>query len=362
VKRNRPDISVDMAKEGDLPAILALTNAAAERSTANFATEPETLFEWTESWRKTATAYPWLVARTGDGGVAGFAKASPHRARGAYRWTAEVSVYVAPKQHGAGIGTILYRHLVPVLRAQGYVTLLAGITPPNPPSERLHALVGFVRCGTYHRAGWKFGAWQDVGYWELHLVPEHAPPRDVRPVALVWPTVRDLRAGERPFIRREPLDASSSRSLIGALNAELSATYPEPGATHFRLESSEVDGDHGGFFVVGLGDEIMGCGALRALDADSAEIKRMFVAPQWRGLGLAQALLAALEDECARIGRTRICLETGERQASALRLYEGAGYRRIPPFGEYMGSPLSVCMEKHLAIHGEDPGGRSLEE
>ena len=342
-----PAIAIDLAKEDDIPAILAIANWAASATAANFATEAETLTDWRESWRKTAVSYPWLVARS-RGEVVGFAKGSPHRSRGAYRWTAEVSVYVDPKRHGEAIGTRLYRYLIPILRAQGYVTLLAGITPPNPPSEHLHAGFGFVRCGTYHRAGWKFEKWHDVGYWELHLVPMHLGPKEIRTVSVIWPIVRDLRAGARPAILRADLTSSEARSLIGDLNAELSATYPEPGATHFRLDAAEVAEHHGGFFIVDLGREMLGCGAVRAIGSETVELKRMFVVPAWRGLGVSKTLLAALEEESSRIGAIRVRLETGERQEAAIALYERSGYRRIPPFGEYVDSPLSVCMEKTL--------------
>lgn len=179
-------LSIDLAKEEDVPAMLALANGAALETPANFATEPEPIGEWLEAWRSTAAVYPWLVARSA-GDVVGFAKGSPYRARGAYRWTAEVTVYVDPKRHGAGVGTALYRQLIPILRAQGYVTLLAGITLPNPPSERLHAAFGFVACGVYHRAGWKFEKWHDVGFWELHLAAAELEPAKIRAVAEVWP-------------------------------------------------------------------------------------------------------------------------------------------------------------------------------
>jgi GNAT superfamily N-acetyltransferase len=97
-----------------------------------------------------------------------------------------------------------------------------------------------------------------------------------------------------------------------------------------------------------LNGEPAGCGALRRLDADSFEIKRMFVAPRWRGLGVGESILTVLEEHAARLGARRLVLETGERQPRALRLYEGRGYQRTAPFGEYVGSPLSVCLEKVL--------------
>jgi L-amino acid N-acyltransferase YncA len=344
---------IELAAEGDVLAMLGLANASAEIHHANFATEPESLADWTASYRATERTHPWLVARAG-GRVVGFAKASPHRPRGAYRWTAEVSVYVDPSAHASGVGSRLYAHLVPTLRAQGYVTLLAGISPPNPPSERLHTRFGFQRCGTYHRAGYKHGAWHDVGYWELHLSPPDLAPAPIREASRVWATVRALVAGRPVRIARADLASDEARAIIAMLDTELSAAYPEPGATHFRLDTAEVSGSRGGFFVArapdGCADDgpPLGCGAVRMLDDTAAELKRMFVPAPWRGLRIASVMLTELEAQAARLGATRVRLETGERQASALRLYERAGYRRIPPFGEYVGSPLSVCLEREL--------------
>lgn len=177
--------TIRLAAREDLAAIVAISNLAAERTPANFATEPEPERQWLVTWEATRAHHPWLVAVERER-VIGFAKSGPHRARGAYAWTAEVSVYIDPPAHGRGVGAALYARLIPLLRAQGYMTLLAGIATPNPASERLHERVGFVRCGTYHRAGWKLGAWHDVGYWELHLRDGDDAPAAVRPVADVW--------------------------------------------------------------------------------------------------------------------------------------------------------------------------------
>jgi phosphinothricin acetyltransferase len=177
--------AIRLAEREDLPAIVAISNWAALHSLANFATEPEAEESWVATWEATRAVHPWLVAVDGER-VLGFAKSGPHRARGAYAWSAEVSVYVDRAMHGCGIGAALYARFIPTLREQGYALLLAGITLPNPASERLHEKAGFVRCGTYHRVGWKFGAWRDVGYWELHLANEHEAPRPVRGVAEVW--------------------------------------------------------------------------------------------------------------------------------------------------------------------------------
>ena len=136
--------------------------------------------------------------------------------------------------------------------------------------------------------------------------------------------------------------------MIRALNAELAERYPEEGANHFRLDQEEVAEGRGVFLVAYSSGEPVGCGAIRRLDADTAEIKRMYVAPQSRGRGIARRLLTRLEAEGHRLGVKRIVLETGARQPEAIALYEHAGFSRAPLFGEYVGSPLSVCMVKHL--------------
>lgn len=151
-------------------------------------------------------------------------------------------------------------------------------------------------------------------------------------------------------IRREDIASPVVEALIRALNAELSRMYPEEGATHFRLDPDEVAEGQGAFLVAYADGSPVACGALRRLDADSAEIKRMYVAPGTRGRGIGRAVLAALEAEARRLGVRRVVLETGVRQTEALALYTKEGFERIPLFGEYIGSPLtSVCMAKDLA-------------
>jgi len=173
---------IRLATRQDVPAVLEISNAAAAGSTANLATGPEPLEQWLAAFDREHALYPWLVFD--DGAVQAFAKAGPHRARGAYAWTAEVSVYVRPAAHRRGIGRRLYERLLPVLKAQGYATLLAGISQPNEASVALHEALGFKRCALFTRAGFKFGAWRDVGYWELHV--REGPPGERRRVAEVW--------------------------------------------------------------------------------------------------------------------------------------------------------------------------------
>lgn len=116
----------------------------------------------------TQATHPWLVAESG-GEVIGFAYACPHRARAAYRWSADVSAYVASGSRRAGAGRALYAELLGRLSAQGFHVACAGITLPNEASVALHESFGFEPVGVYREIGWKAGAWRDVGWWQLRL-------------------------------------------------------------------------------------------------------------------------------------------------------------------------------------------------
>ena len=151
-------------------------------------------------------------------------------------------------------------------------------------------------------------------------------------------------------IRRSTLASPDAARLIAALNAELRATFPEPGATHFSLDGAQIGSGKGAFVIAYLDDVAVGCGAVRRLDEATAELKRMYVDPSVRGRGIGRALVEALESEARRLGMTRVALETGTRLAPAIKLYEAMGYARIPLFGEYLSSPnTSLCFGKSLA-------------
>lgn len=149
-------------------------------------------------------------------------------------------------------------------------------------------------------------------------------------------------------VRPYDLLSKEAQALISELNAELSSMYPEEGATHFRLDPAEVKKGNGVFVIAAQGGRHLGCGAVRRIDAHTAELKRMYVRSDARNRGVARAILRALEKEARALGLKRLVLETGVRQLAAMALYRKEGYRDIPPFGEYVNSPLSVCMEKEL--------------
>jgi L-amino acid N-acyltransferase YncA len=131
-----------------------------------------------------ATTHPYLVCER-DGEIAGFAYGAPHRERAAYRWATDVSVYVAAAHQRQGVGRALYEALFERLRAQRFQIACAGITLPNHASVGLHESLGFEPVGVYRGIGWKAGAWRDVGWWQLRLLPHEgtAPPPEPLPPA-----------------------------------------------------------------------------------------------------------------------------------------------------------------------------------
>jgi phosphinothricin acetyltransferase len=112
--------------------------------------------------------HPWLVAED-DGQIVGYAYGSQHRERAAYRWAADVAVYVSVEHRRRGVGRALYDALLPLLSRQGFYSACAGITLPNDASVKLHEACGFKLVGVYRRIGWKAGAWRDVGWWQREL-------------------------------------------------------------------------------------------------------------------------------------------------------------------------------------------------
>jgi L-amino acid N-acyltransferase YncA len=135
--------------------------------------------------------YPWLIAER-DGEIAGYAYGSLHRERAAYRWTADVTVYLALAHYRRGIGRALYTALFGLLLRQGVFVVCAGITLPNEASVALHESLGFTAVGVYRGVSWKLGAWHDVGWWQLPL----RDPRPEGPPELGQPArLEDYRRG-----------------------------------------------------------------------------------------------------------------------------------------------------------------------
>lgn len=142
------------------------------------------------------------------------------------------------------------------------------------------------------------------------------------------------------------VDSPEAVQLIGALDDDLRRRYP--GIPLHGLRPTDVRDDRFVFLVARADGATIGCGAVREFEPCIGEVKRMFVHVSWRRKGVARQLLAALEREARKLGYEALRIETGVGQPEAIGLYRSAGYVDIPPFGEFIGNPASVCFEKSL--------------
>jgi phosphinothricin acetyltransferase len=175
------NVVLRVATAADAAAIREIYAPHVEHAAVSFETETPSVDTMAARIAKLLPTHPWLVAVVGDR-VAGYAYAGPHRERAAYRWSVEVTAYVHADFRGHGIGKRLYAALHALLNAQNYVNAFGIITLPNDASIALHEACGFRRCATFHHAGYKFGAWHDVGWWQLEIGTAAAVPAE--PIAL----------------------------------------------------------------------------------------------------------------------------------------------------------------------------------
>lgn|SRR5262249_19448471 len=168
---------IRLADDGDAEAIAAIYRPYVEGTPISFETVAPDGREMARRIHENERRYPWVVFDR-NGRVGGYAYASAHRARHAYRWSVDVSVYVDADVQRRGIGRGLYVSLLALLTAQGFQNAFAGIALPNRASVALHEALGFTHLGTYRRVGHKLGAWHDVGWWQLALGAHDASPRE----------------------------------------------------------------------------------------------------------------------------------------------------------------------------------------
>jgi L-amino acid N-acyltransferase YncA len=169
---------VRLAMVDDAEAMLAIYAPVVRDSAISFELEPPTLAEMRGRIEAGASSLPWLVCERA-GTLLGYAYAGPHRSRPAYRWSVETSVYVSADAQRRGVARALYSSLMAILELQGYRNLFAIITLPNPASVAFHEVLGFAPIGVHRRAGYKLGAWHDVGWWQRWLgedAPDPSPP------------------------------------------------------------------------------------------------------------------------------------------------------------------------------------------
>ncbi|QHL91864.1 GNAT family N-acetyltransferase [Sphingomonas changnyeongensis] len=175
-------IRIRPARPADAPQLAAIYAPYVATGIVSMEESPPGAEEMAARMAAAGDLYPWLVATGGDEDtVLGYAYATAFRARRAYRWAVETTVYVAGDLHRQGVGRLLYEALIDTLRAQRFTQAIAAIALPNDASIGLHESVGFRRAGVYREVGWKDGRWVDVGLWQASLAEPETPPVEPRP-------------------------------------------------------------------------------------------------------------------------------------------------------------------------------------
>jgi putative acetyltransferase len=147
-------------------------------------------------------------------------------------------------------------------------------------------------------------------------------------------------------VERESPRQDDVIALIRQSDALMQSLYPAE--SNHLVDIEQLAQPHVHFFVAREDGKAFGCGAFVLGEARQAEMKRVFVDPAARGKGVARVLIESLEREAARLGVTRMQLETGIKQPEAIALYRKLGYAERGPFGSYKPDPLSLFMEKRL--------------
>ncbi len=166
------NISIRTVCAADAEAILAIYAPYVRNTAITFEYDVPTVDEFRARIENTLRKYPYLAAQA-DGRILGYAYAGPFKARAAYDWSVELSIYLAPEAQGKGIGRKLYAALEDALRKMGILNLYACIAYPEvedeyltKASEGFHAHLGFVKTGEFHRCGFKFGRWYNMIWME----------------------------------------------------------------------------------------------------------------------------------------------------------------------------------------------------
>lgn len=170
-------IVVRTATSGDAEHVAAIYAPYVTDTAITFELNPPTTAEMAARIDVALRSHAWLVGED-NGRIIGYAYGAPFKARLAYRWACEVSVYLEGGRRRTGAGHALYEALFSQLAARGFHTAVAGMTLPNEASVGLHRTMGFEPVGTYRQIGWKLGRWHDVAWTQRTIATGADPPSE----------------------------------------------------------------------------------------------------------------------------------------------------------------------------------------
>ncbi len=155
-------------KLNDAKPICDIYNYYIKNTTVTFEEEAVSTDEMENRINAISYEFPWHVYEV-DGKVVGYAYVTKWKARTAYRYSVESTVYIDVNYKGRGIGTSLYKHLLEELKKRGFHSVVGGIALPNDASIALHEKLGFAKVAHFKNIGFKFDKWVDVGYWQYRF-------------------------------------------------------------------------------------------------------------------------------------------------------------------------------------------------
>jgi len=175
------DIIIRPVNKSDAEAIQRIYAPYVIHTPVSFETEVPSITEIERRILKTKDSLPWLVCEI-EHKIAGYAYAVDHRSRSAYQWSKELSVYIDEDFRRRKIATALYTSVIHMLKAQGVVNALAGISLPNSESVSFHENFGFTQVGIYHNVGYKLNKFHDTGWYEYVISKDDGPPSKIIPI------------------------------------------------------------------------------------------------------------------------------------------------------------------------------------
>jgi L-amino acid N-acyltransferase YncA len=176
--------TIRLAREADAPSVAGIYAPYCNDTVISFEEAGPTSDEMAGRIGRVGRTHPWIVLED-SGAIVGYAYASPHHERAAYRWSVSTAIYIGRGLHRRGAGRALYTTLFELLRHLGYYTATAGITLPNAASVGLHEAFGFTLVGVYRDIGHKMGAWHDVAWYQTTVQPPSTQPSDPRPIGAI---------------------------------------------------------------------------------------------------------------------------------------------------------------------------------
>lgn len=171
---------IRLAHPEDAAAILDVYRPFITDTAISFEYTVPSIAEFAERIRSITSEYPYLVYER-EGKIEGYAYVHRYLERAAYQWDVEVTVYLSDAVRGSGIGAKLYAAMEKLLQLQGIINLYACITSSNQASINFHVKTGYKMVGTFHKAGFKLGEWQDVVWMEKAIGSYSDKPQEPLP-------------------------------------------------------------------------------------------------------------------------------------------------------------------------------------